>query len=358
MAHLESYDSFKTKKSIDKKNRAKETAFNKKIDVGFVIQRDANLNPGIVIETSYKDAKILYNGEILTVYGIRQNIPCNQLLFPGDEVILDAENKKILNVLERATVLSRNHKDRARRNNVVTNKILAANIDTAVIVVSAYSPPLHPRFIDRYLMVLQACGIEPIICLNKSDLKTDHDERVLDIYRKLNIPVVETSALNNEGIDNLKYYLKNKRAIFVGHSGVGKSSLINRIMDFDEIKTGHVGEKSKRGRHTTTSSKFYVWENNSSIIDTPGIRALDISSFDANEIQNYFPEFEPYLQCKYKRCDHIHSPTEDCGVKTAVKNGKISLSRYESYVRIMEDINGQNQKKTQSTKEVDDERSL
>ncbi|HIU05979.1 MAG TPA: ribosome small subunit-dependent GTPase A [Candidatus Onthoplasma faecigallinarum] len=348
MAHLESYDSFKTKKSIDKKNRAKDIALNKKVDDNFVIRRDSSLNTGIVIETGYKETKVLYNGEILTVFGMRQNIPCNQLLFPGDEVVLDDEKKKILHVLERKTILSRNHKDRARRNNVVSNKILASNIDTAVIVVSAYSPPLHPRFIDRYLMILQACGIEPIICLNKSDLKTENDERVIDIYRKLNIPVVETSAINNEGIDNLKFYLKNKRAIFVGHSGVGKSSLTNRIMDFDEIKTGHVGEKSRRGRHTTTSSKFYIWDNNSSIIDTPGIRALDVSSFNASEIQDYFPEFESYLNCKYKRCDHIHAPTEDCGVKTAVRDGDIPLSRYESYVRIMEDISVQNQKKTNS----------
>ena len=347
MSHLESYDSFKTKKSIDKKNRAKEIAFNKKADENFVVKKDSTMNPSIVIETSYKEAKVINNGEILTVYGMRQNIPCNQLLFPGDEVILDPENKKVLHVLERKTVLSRNHKDRARRNNVVTNKILAANIDVAVIVVSAYSPPLHPRFIDRYLMILQACEIEPVICLNKSDLKTENDEHVLDIYRKLDIPVVETSALNNEGIDDLKYYLRNKRAIFVGHSGVGKSSLTNRIMDFDEIKTGHVGDKSRRGRHTTTSSKFYIWDNNSSIIDTPGIRALDISNFTPYEIQDYFPEFEPYLNCKYKRCDHINVPTENCGIKTAVKNSDISLSRYESYVRIMEDLSDQNKKKTE-----------
>ncbi len=340
MAHLESYDSFKTKKSIDKKNRAKEVAFGKKVDDDFVIERYKCLKTATVIETSYREAKVLYDGEIITVFGMRQNTPCNQLIFPGDEVVLNNELTKVINLVSRTTVLSRDHKDRARRNNVVTNKILAANVDVAVIVVSAFSPPLHPRFIDRYLMILQDCGIDAVICLNKSDLKTDNDQEVLEIYRRLGVPVVETSALNNEGIEGLKYFLKNKKAIFVGHSGVGKSSLTNRIMDFEEIRTSHVGDKSKRGRHTTTTSKYYVWDENSSIIDTPGIRALDISNFRIADIQEYFSEFDPYLECKYTDCDHVHIPTESCGVKQAVENGDISKTRYDSYVRIILDLSG------------------
>lgn len=347
MPHYESYQSFQTKKSIDKKNRAKEASVNKTIEDGFVLPRKEFMNSdlAIVIETTYKEAKVLFKGEIVSVYGMQRNIPCNQLVFPGDYVVLDKENNKITNVIERTTVLSRDHKDRSRKSNVVLNKVIATNIDVAVIVVSAYSPPLHPKFIDRYLMILQNCEIDPIICLNKADLKTQHDEEVLDIYRDLNIPVIETSALNNNGIENLKNYLYNKRAIFVGHSGVGKSTLTNALMNFNEIKTGNVGDKSLRGRHTTTSSKFYCWDDNSSIIDTPGIRALDISSFQPTEVQYFFPEFLNYVNCKYRSCNHVDVKTEDCGVKTAVKEGLIKLSRYESYARIMEDLT-QNEKKT------------
>lgn len=340
MPHYESYQSFQTKKSIDKKNRAKEVSANKTIDDGFILPREEFMDAdfAIVVETTYKEAKVLFKGEIITVFGMQRNVPCNQLVFPGDYVVLDGDNKKITNVLERSTILSRDHKDRARRSNVVLNKVIATNIDVAVIVVSAYSPPLHPKFIDRYLMILQNCEIEPIICLNKADLKTEHDEEVLDIYRALNIPVVETSALNNAGIEELKTYLYNKRAIFVGHSGVGKSTLTNALMNFNEIKTGDVGDKSLRGRHTTTSSKFYCWSENSSIIDTPGIRALDVSSFQPSEIQYYFSEFADYSNCKYRSCDHVNVPICDCGIKTAVEEGLISYSRYESYVRIIEDL--------------------
>lgn len=302
MPHYESYQSFQTKKSIDKKNKAKGISLNKSIDEDFVISKNklGNVALAIVIETTYKEAKVLFDGEIINVFGMQRNIPCNQLVFPGDYVVLDNDNKKIINVLERSTILSRDHKDRSRRSNTILNKVIATNIDVAVIVVSAYSPPLHPKFIDRYLMILQNCEIEPIICLNKADLKTQHDEEVLDIYRDLNIPVVETSALNNDGIENLKNYLYNKRAIFVGHSGVGKSTLTNALMNFNEIKTGNVGDKSLRGRHTTTSSKFYCWDENSSIIDTPGIRALDVSSFKPMEVQYFFPEFSNYVNCKYR----------------------------------------------------------
>ena len=181
MAHFESYDSFKTKKSIEKKNRAKEISFNKIISSSFFRQlNEMSFNCGVVVETSYRDAKVLFGDDIICVQGMFGNIPCNQVIFPGDKIELDKDSKKIIHVAERKTILSRDHKDSTRNSNVATNKIIATNIDTAVIVVSAYSPPLHPKFIDRYLMILQYSGIEPIICLNKSDLKTNEDEKVPD----------------------------------------------------------------------------------------------------------------------------------------------------------------------------------
>lgn len=137
----------------------------------------------------------------------------------------------------------------------------------------------------------------------------------------------------------MKKYLFGKQAILVGNSGVGKSSLTNAIMNDDEIKTGHISDKSKRGRHTTTSSKYYIWEANSSIIDTPGIRSLDVSTFSPMEIQDYFPEFNNFKEkCKYHDCLHYNEPYDSCIIKQAVASGLININRYESYLRIMNDV--------------------
>ena len=344
MPHYNAYDSFKTKKSIEKKQRAKEKAFGKKsenID-NFIIDNCDNY--GIVIEVRYDDAYVLYNGEVVLAKLRKDiNLVCNQVVFPGDKVNISTFNEEytITHLLKRTSLLSRTKKDSTRLNDVGLSKNIAANVDLAVIVVAAQEPPLHPKFIDRYLMILQNSNIPSIICLNKCDLKTEEEEEILNVYRNLGIAVIETSTYNNTGIENLKQYLRGKQAIFVGNSGVGKSSLTNSIMGDDEIKTSHVSDKSKRGRHTTTTSKYYVWDDDSSIIDTPGIRSLDISSFTPLDVQDYFPEFDGWKnKCKYRDCLHFNEPYESCIVKQGVASGLISQGRYESYLRIMSDVLG------------------
>ena len=345
MPHYNAYDSFKTKRSIELKQRAKEKAFGKKSEVvdNFIIDNCDKY--GVVIEVRYNDAYVLYDGEVVLARLRKDlNLVCNQTIFPGDKVDLEKVNDLyvINHLLNRSSILSRVKKDSTRLNDVGSTKIIAANVDLAIIVVAAKEPPLHPKFIDRYLMILQNSEIPAVICLNKCDLKTDEDEKVLETYRNLGIDVIETSIYNNVGIDDLKNRLINKQAIFVGNSGVGKSSLTNSLMDDDEIKTSHVSDKSKRGRHTTTTSKYYVWEDNSSIIDTPGIRSLDVSSFSPIEIQDYFPEFDNWRdKCKYKDCLHFHESYDNCVVKQGVGSKLISLERYESYLRIMCDVLGE-----------------
>ena len=357
MPHYNAYDSFKTKKSIEKKQRAKEKALGKKTEdvENFII--DDNEDYGVVIEVRYDDAYVL-NGEDVVLATLRKdiNLICNQVIFPGDKVVLAkiGNDYTITNLIKRTSLLSRVKKDSTRRDDIGLSKNIAANVDLAVIVVAAKEPPLHPKFIDRYLMILQNNEIPAVICLNKCDLKTSEEEEILDIYRNLKIPVVETSASNNVGIEELKSYLNGKQAIFVGNSGVGKSSLTNAIMDEDDIKTSHVSEKSKRGRHTTTTSKYYVWNDTSSIIDTPGIRSLDVSSFNPIEIQDYFPEFDNWKdKCKYNDCLHYHEPYDSCIVKQGVASGLINKDRFESYLRIMGDIEGdKNKDKEKTLKEI------
>ena len=342
MPHYNAYDSFKTKKSIEKKQRAKNKALSKKNDDvdDFIINKCDNY--GIVIEVRYDDAYILLGDEIILASLRRDiNLVCNQVIFPGDKVIIskDGSNYTIINLIRRTSLLSRTKKDSTRKDDVGLTKNIAANIDLAVIVVAAKEPPLHPKFIDRYLMILQNSAIPTIICLNKCDLKTEEEEKILSVYRKLGIPVIETSTYKKQGIVELKSYLLNKQAIFVGNSGVGKSSLTNAIMDDGEIKTSHVSNKSKRGRHTTTTSKYYIWNDNSSIIDTPGIRGLDVSSFSPIEIQDYFPELDNWKnKCKYSDCLHYHEPYDSCIVKQGVASGLINRNRFASYLRIMSDV--------------------
>ena len=347
MPHYNAYESFKTKKSIEKKQRAKEKALGRKNeDVDdFIIDDNDNYNSGVVIEVRYDDAYVLLNDEVVLAKLRRDiNLVCNQVIFPGDKVVVaeDSTGYTITNLIKRTSLLSRTKKDSTRRDDIGLIKNIAANVDLAVIVVAAKEPPLHPKFIDRYLMILQNSDVPAVICLNKCDLKTEEEDKILVVYKKLGIPVIETSTYTNVGIEELKSHLLNKQAIFVGNSGVGKSSLTNSIMEEDEIKTSHVSDKSKRGRHTTTSSKYYIWDENSSIIDTPGIRSLDVSSFEPIEIQDYFPELDNWKdKCRYNDCLHYHEPYDSCVVKQGVASGLINRNRFESYLRIMSDVLGE-----------------
>lgn len=340
MSHYNAYASFKTKKSIEKKELIKEKQ-NKQIilPTDFIIEKSSNY--GIVLEVKYKTAYVLYNNEIILATlkkGI--NTICNKIIFPGDKVIIEKAKTSytITNLLKRTSILSRVKKDSTRLNDLGTTKNIASNIDLAVIVASAKDPALHPKFIDRYLLLLENSNIPTIICLNKSDLKTEETEKILGVYRNLGLKVIETSTYTNQGITNLKEELRGKQAIFIGNSGVGKSSLTNALMDTETIKTSTISSKSKRGRHTTTSSKYYIWDEDSSIIDTPGIRSLDVSNLNPIEIQNYFKEFSNIKEkCKYKNCLHYQEPTASCTIKQAVENNTINKNRYQSYLRILKD---------------------
>ena len=306
----------------------------KNINLEFIPERK---DSALVIETSYHNAYVFKDNNIYEVT-LSKKYPyvINQLIYPGDKVILN--NNEITDIIKRKNILSRDKFDGTKLNSLGTNKITATNIDLAVIVVAVNDPPLHPKFIDRYIILLENSHIPFIICFNKYDLVTKKEEKIINLYEKLGYDIIKTSTKTNEGLTTLKEKLLNKICIFVGNSGVGKSSLTNYLLEDNLVKTNNIGHKTKRGCHTTTSSKYYLWQDNSGIIDTPGIRSLDLKNFNVSEIKNYFKEFIPYNNlCKYDNCLHYDEPENTCAIKQEI-NKNITQERYESYYKIISEI--------------------
>jgi len=182
----------------------------------------------------------------------------------------------------------------------------------------------------------QVGGVDPILCVNKIDL-ADTPPEALDIYRGLGVPVVLTSCETGEGIEALRDALRGKVAVFAGHSGVGKSTLLNALDPNLEVLTQPVGESTDRGKHTTTAARLYKLAGNIHVVDTPGIRSLGLWKVAPHELTWYFPDIAEAAQnCKFNDCTHLHEP--DCAVRAAVENGGLPESRYASYVRIFESL--------------------
>lgn len=256
----------------------------------------------------------------------------------GDHILLDLVEKKapkIIGRLPRKNVVARLRGDWTRNNfNGFGEHALAANVDYGVIVVSAKNPVFHPRFIDRYLIALENGGVSPLICITKGDLASKIDES-RELYGALGIPMYEVSIVSGAGMDKLKDALRSKVVVFLGQSGVGKSSLLHEFVPIADIRTQEVSKKTGTGKHTTSVSKMYEWAPDSFIIDTPGIRSLGFN-IPKERLRTFFHEFDrPAQYCRFRDC--MHDKEEDCAVKDAVKEGAISKARYESYIRLLHD---------------------
>ena len=215
-----------------------------------------------------------------------------------------------------------------------------ANIDQVILVFAVSAPEPHPLLIDRFLVMAEWSGIKDIVlCFNKCDLADNPVlENILSFYSEIGYTVLEVSALEKKGITELKSLLDGKETVFAGPSGVGKSSLLNAVDESLGLQVGSISDKIKRGKHTTRLACLIPFGTDGVIADTPGFSSLDLSEIPAEKLAGYFPEFTDFLDgCRYRGCTHSHEP--ECSLKKAVEDKKISESRYQSYLRFLQEIN-------------------
>jgi ribosome biogenesis GTPase len=246
---------------------------------------------------------------------------------PGEGVIEE--------VLPRRTVLSRPAIGRE-----TSEQVLAANIDSLIIVTSVADPPLKAGLIDRFIIAAGTGNLAPAIVVNKADLGIGPEAReIIDVYRGLGYDLFVTSATSGEGLDDLRGFLKDHRSLLSGHSGVGKSSLLNRLLPGVSLRTSAVSALTGKGRHTTSTMELFHLPGGGFVIDTPGLKVLGLWQVDKESLAAYYPEMEAYRgQCRFTGCRHLAEP--DCAVKNAVATGEITQLRYENYRHIYDTLSG------------------
>jgi ribosome biogenesis GTPase len=293
------------------------------------------ISEGIVMSVASARCRVFADGKEIDALVPREiAVQQKSALAVGDRVMLD-EDRRIATVLPRRTVLAR--PDPLNKH---LQRLIAANIDVVIHVVSVKAPPLRPRLVDRYLIAIQRGGALPVLFVNKIDLLEPEEReatlRTLHIYRDLDVPVIAGSATSGEGIDELRRLVQGKTAALVGHSGVGKSSILNALDSRLALATRDV-HKRGTGRHTTTASTLFDFGDGTYLIDTPGIREFGLWDLDRDSLRDYFPEFEePAEYCRFNDCTHVHEP--GCEVKERAARGAVSAARYDTYLRLYGDL--------------------
>jgi ribosome biogenesis GTPase len=258
----------------------------------------------------------------------------------GDKVIFDLEKKGdeetgvIKKILDRENFIVRKSVNLSKQTHII-----AANIDLVFLLITINNPPTLTAFIDRFLVTTRAYRIETVLVFNKIDSYAIEERAEIlylkDIYEAIGYRCIEVSATENTNVDVLKELMTGKTSMFVGHSGVGKSTLVNAIEPNLDLKTQEISDQHKQGQHTTTFAEMFDLSFDAKIIDTPGIKGFGVVDMDKYELGDYFPEFFALKQyCKFNDCLHLKEP--HCAVKEALEEEEISWSRYRSYLQILE----------------------
>lgn len=304
----------------------------KKLHKGIVIRSTGSWYE--VQEENAKVTKCKFKGKF-KIAGIKSTNP----IAVGDVVyftILSEEQTGFIQKLEPRE----NYIIRKSTNLSKQTHIIASNIDYAILVITLSQPRTSTGFIDRFLVTAEAYHIKTILVFNKSDLFTEADQKQVDeliqLYQQIGYQSITTSAKTGEGIEELKNLMKGNTSLFSGHSGVGKSALVNFIEPGLKLKTGQISEYHQKGKHTTTFAEMHPLSFGGYIIDTPGIKEFGMVDMQKETLSGYFPEMKNLLQlCKFNNCLHVNEP--QCAVKDALKKATIAQSRYINYLAILED---------------------
>lgn len=241
-----------------------------------------------------------------------------------------------LTVLDEAEHLGNIDRILPRRNELIRPAV--ANIDQALVIFAGAKPKPNLNLLDRFLVSMERQSVPSVICFNKRDVISEEERTHLkEIYEKCGCRVVFTSALLEEGLEEIRAILKDKTTAVAGPSGVGKSTLVNLLAPHAEMETGEISAKIDRGKHTTRHSEIFWVEGNTFICDTPGFSSLAVWDMEKEELKDCFPEFEDYApDCRFLGCTHTHEP--GCSVKEALSAGEISRERYENYLEMYTEL--------------------
>lgn len=282
-----------------------------------------------------------WNARIKGKLRIDEDISSTNPIAVGDHVLFEIDDEAINTGVIRAVEDRHNYIIRVSPHNKNQKHIIASNLDLALVVATVASPRTSQGFIDRFLITAEAYHIPAVIVFNKTDLLKEKHKRQLDewteMYENAGYKVLPIVALQPESVRVLADVLKDKTTLFSGHSGVGKSTLINQLIPDLGLRTHEISDYSGRGQHTTTFAEMFDLPGGGRIIDTPGVKEFGIVEVEKEELSHYFPEMRRVMQdCKFNNCLHVNEP--GCAVKAGVNDGSIHGDRYVSYLTIMDSI--------------------
>ena len=294
---------------------------------------------GVVVRATGSWYEVLSNGERLQcrirgklrLKGVRSTSP----VVVGDwvEGVRDEQGNHLITQVEPR----RNYVIRRASNLSKESHIIAANIDRALLMVTLRQPETALEFVDRFLVTCEAYKVPVTLLLAKADLQDPEAVAAFRaIYETIGYPVMTVSATTGEGVEQVRELLVGATTLLSGNSGVGKSTLVQRIDPSLDIRTGEISDSHHKGRHTTTFSTMYPLSEGGFLIDTPGIKGFGLLDIDNEELWHYFPEMMHYgRECRFYNCTHTHEP--GCAVVAALEEGRIAPERYESYLKMMDD---------------------